>query len=73
MSDLQPDRCDDVTLFAVEIVDQGDVGRAIRIIFDLCNASRNTRFIAFEIDDPVMTLVASAAAPDRDPSVVVAA
>ena len=73
VSDLQTDGSDDVSLLAVEIRDQGDVRRAVRIVFDLRNLARNTGLVALEIDDPVMPLVASAAATDRDTAVAVAA
>ena len=73
MPTFNPTGAMNITLFAVEISDQGNVGRAVRIVFDLRNASRNAGFIAFEIDDAVMALVASAAAADRNASVVIAA
>ena len=70
-SDRQSERCENVTLFAIEIIDQGDVCRAVRVVLKLSDLARNTGFVTLEIDDPVMTLMASAAASDRDPAVVV--
>ncbi len=72
MSDFQSDRCENVTLFAVEISDQSNMRRAIRIVFDLRDLSRNSDLVALEIDDPIMSLMTAAAATNRDTSVVVA-
>ena len=45
-SNRQSDRCDNVTLFAVGILDQRDMGRAVRIVFERSDLSGNSRFIA---------------------------
>ena len=69
---LEAERGDDVTLLAVQINNQGDVRRAVRIVFDLGNTSRDTGLIAFEIDNAVMAFMAPTAAADRYTPVVVA-
>ena len=69
----QSDRGDDVSLFAVKIVDQCNVSRAIRIILKLSDLARNTGFVTLEIDNAVMALMASAAASDCDPAIAVMA
>src|SRR5437868_3248055 len=71
-SNLYPERSNNVSLFAVQIKDQSDMSGTIRIVLDLRNTSRNSRFIPLEIDDPILTLVASATAANGDPSVAVA-
>ena len=63
----------DVTLFAIEIRYQGDVRRAVRIVFDLRNAARDARFIALEIDQAIKPLMTAAAPTDRDSPVAIAA
>jgi hypothetical protein len=68
---FQPNRSDDVSLLAVEIGDQSDVSRAVRIVFDLRNLAGDARLVTLEIDDPVMPFVASAAAANGDPSVAI--
>ena len=72
-ADLETDRSENVSLFAVEVVDQSDMSRAIRIVFKLCDFAGNAGLVTLEIDDPVKTLVASAAAPDRNAAIVVVA
>ena len=54
---LQTDRRQDVTLFAVLILQQSQPGRAQRIIFNRRYVGLDTVFIAFEIDDAVKLLV----------------
>ena len=51
ITDFQALWSDDVTLFTICIVDQSDVGRTVRIVFDRSNAAWNAIFIAFEVDD----------------------
>ena len=64
-------RSQDVTLFTIHIVQQCDVGRAVRIVFDRCDLSRDPILVALEIDDTVVTLVPSALMASGDVSVVV--
>src|SRR5204863_6186334 len=64
---------DDVSLFAVEIGDQSDVRRAIRIIFDLGHTRRNARLVTLEIDDAIEPFVAAASPTNGYTSIVVAA
>src|SRR5699024_12600296 len=59
------------SLFSIHIVQQCDVGRAVRIVFDRCDLSRDPILVALEIDDTVVTLVPSALMASGDASVVV--
>src|SRR4051812_22424612 len=66
-------RGDDVSLLAVNIVQQCDAGRAIGIVLDRINLRGNAILVAAEIDQPITTLVAAAAMPRSDLPLVVAA
>src|SRR5437588_8853682 len=56
-ADFQTYRRDDVTLLAVNVSNECDVRRAIRIVFDLRHASGHAVFVTLEIDYPIETLV----------------
>jgi hypothetical protein len=49
------------------------VCRSVGVVFDLCNTARNAGLVTLKINDPVMPLMAAAAAPDRDPAIIIAA
>ena len=72
-ADLQSHGMQDVALFAIGIVQQGDVGAAIRIVFDGLDLGRHAFLVATEIDGAVLPLVTAAAVPHHDFAVVVAA
>src|SRR6185369_9260825 len=61
LADFQSDRGNDVALLAVDISNQSNARRAIRIVFDLRYTSRHAVLVAFEIDDAIETLVTPAA------------
>ncbi len=63
----------DVATLAVGILDQGDMRAAVRVVLEPLDDTRNAVLVAPEIDDAVALLVTTAAMPDRDAAVVVAA
>jgi hypothetical protein len=69
----QPLRRQDVGLLAIGIVDQGDEGGAVGIVFDPLHRALHVPFPTLEIDDPVELLRAAADPPRGDPAGVVAA
>ena len=63
---------EDVPLLAVLVEDQRDVGRAVRVVFDLLNDARHVELVPLEVDDPVLPLVAPTPASNRHVTVMVA-
>ena len=57
---LQANRLQDVALLAVEIMNQSDAGRAVRIVFDRRNLARYPILLALEVDQAQHLLVAAA-------------
>src|SRR5665647_465916 len=64
---------EDVGLLAVEVVQQRDVRRPVRVVLDRSDLRRHAVLQALEVDDPVAALVAAALVSRRDAAVVVAA
>ena len=64
---------EDVALLAVRVVQQGDAGRAVRVVLDRRDLGRHAVLVALEVDHAVAALVAAALVPGRDAPVVVAA
>jgi len=64
-SDLQSNRLQDVALFAIRIVDEGNARRAVGIILDGRNLARNPELVALEIDQAQLLLVTAAMVTDR--------
>ena len=58
---FKPVGSQDVSLLAVDVVQQGDAGRAIRIVLDRIDLGRDAVLVALEVDQPVPPLVAAAA------------
>src|SRR5246127_702677 len=70
----EPKRCNDVTLFPVKVVQQRDVGGAVRVVFDVCDLRVDTVFVvAAEVDHPVGALVATTPVTGGDAPVGVTA
>ena len=69
----RPVGAEDVALLAVDIVQQGDAGAAVRIVLDRIDLGRHAILVAAEIDQAIHPLVTAAAMPGRDPPLVVAA
>src|SRR6185436_19476342 len=63
---------DDVAFLTVEISDQDDMRRAVRIVFNLGYATGHTFFVALEIHDAIETFMTAATTTHRNASIVVA-
>src|SRR5690606_22383647 len=66
-------RREDVCQLAVRVLDEGDEGRAVRIVLKPFDRPRDIELAPAEIDLAVRLLVAAADVPRRDPAVVVTA
>src|SRR5262249_16112706 len=71
VADTQAERREDVALLAVGVVEQGDPGRAVRVVRDRGDLGRHAVLLALEVDDAVAALVAPAHEAGRDAAVVV--
>ena len=71
-ADLKAVRSNDVTLFAVCIVQKSDVCGTVGIVFNGCNLCGDVVLVAFEVNNTILTLCAAAAMADGDPALVVA-
>src|SRR5205085_5723504 len=72
LADFEAGGRDDVALLAVEVCDERDVRRAVRVVLDLRDATGHARLVALEVNDAVEALVAAAATAHSDVAVVVA-
>lgn len=72
IADVKPVGCDDVAFFAINIVQQGDTSRAVGIVFDRGDLSRDAGFIPTKIDDAIGPLVPATTMTNRNPAVTVA-
>src|SRR5690606_7470019 len=70
---LETLRRDDVALLAVDVVDERDVRRPVRVVFDRGNFAGNAVLVALEIDDAVFAFMPAALVAGRDFALVVAA
>ena len=68
----QPLRRQDVAEIAVCVLDQGDEGGPVGIVFKAQHRRLDIVLQAFEIDDPVPAFVAAAPAPRGDAAVIIA-
>src|SRR4029079_10284009 len=73
VADLQAGGRQDVALLAVGVVQQRDVGGAVRVVLDRRDLGRHAILAALEVDLAVAALGATAAMAGRDASVRVAA
>src|SRR6185295_11130561 len=71
LADFQTRRRDDVALLAVQISNQRDMSRAIRIVFDLRNTSGHAFLVALKVDNSIKALVTAATTPHGNTAVVV--
>ena len=69
----KPDGGQDVALFAVDVMEQGDMRGAVRVVFDAGDLGRDVYLIPPEVDDAEEPLVAAAALPGGHPAEVVSA
>jgi hypothetical protein len=63
IADLEPDWGKNVALLAIAEVEQGNVGRAVGVVFDSCHLGRYIFLIALEVDYAIAPLVAASALP----------
>src|SRR5262249_17358470 len=73
VTSLEPFRGQNVRLLAVLVLDQGDAGRAIRVVLDRLHRRPDVVLPALEVDEAVTLLVAAAAEARADEALVVAA
>ena len=73
LADFETDRRQDISFLAIEIVKKSDKCRSIGIILYSRNFGRDSSLIAFEVDDPILSLCSSASTTHRYVAVVVAA
>src|SRR5262245_55248548 len=71
LPDAQPNRCDDVPLLTINVVQQCDQRRAIRIVLDSRNLSRDAGLVTLEVDDAIKPARSASATPNRYVAVVV--
>src|SRR5215210_917302 len=64
---------EDVALLSIGVHDQGDSGAAVRIVLDLGDLARNPELVPLEVDLAVLLLMAAAAVPRGQVTLVVAA
>ena len=69
---FKPHRRQNVALFPIGVMQQGNPRRAVRVVFNAGHFGRDTGFIPFKIDDPIMPFMAAAAMPDGDAPVCIA-
>src|SRR6185369_8960059 len=69
---LHAQRHDAVAALAVDVIEQRDARRAVRVVFDGRHARRDVLLVAAEVDDAVLALVAAAAVAHGDAPAVVA-
>ena len=63
----------DIGLFPVDVMQQGDAGGAVGIVFDGRHLGLHPQLVALEVDEPVAPFVPPAHVPAGNPAVVVAA
>src|SRR5918995_3570683 len=61
-----------VALLAVDVEEQRDPGRAVRVVLDGRDLGRHAGLVPLEVDEAVEPLIPAAAMPRRDPAAVVA-
>ena len=64
LADLQPERLNDVALFAVRIMNQRDARAAVRVVLDGRDGAGNAVLVALEVDEAQLLLVAAALVAD---------
>ena len=62
-------RRQNVTTLAVRVLNQCDMGTAVRIVLETLNYARNTVLVALEVDNPVTLFVTAALMTNRNATV----
>ena len=65
---LQAERGNDVTSFAVSVFQQGNTGGTVWIVLNRNDLSHRVKLIPFEVDDTITTFVTAATMANRDAS-----
>src|SRR5208337_501446 len=73
VADLEPYRGENVALLTIAIVEQGNMGRAVGVVFDSRYLGRNIFLIALEVYYAIAPLVAASALPCGNSAHIVAA
>src|SRR5258708_7300997 len=68
---LKAQRRENIALLTIQIMQQGDTRRAVRIVLDRRNLRRNTQLVALEIDQTIGTFGATATMANRNFTLVV--
>src|SRR3990170_2402451 len=69
----EPHRGQDVPFFPVCVMQEGDAGRPVRVVFDRGDLGGDVLLVSPEVDHPVFSLVCPPAVPGRDSPLVVPA
>ncbi|OHX18197.1 hypothetical protein BI344_10995 [Chromobacterium sphagni] len=72
-TNLHTARGDDVAALAVGVAQEGDVGSAVRVVFDAFHLSRDAILVATEVDQTVVLLMAATTMTRSDVTIVVTA
>src|SRR5690606_21211859 len=70
---LQAPRVQNVPLLPVDVVDQRDIRRPVRVVLDLGDPAGDPELVALEVDDTVEPLGTAPTTASRDPPMVVSA
>jgi len=73
IADLEAVRCDNVLLLAVSIEQQGDISRAVGIVFERADGSLDSILVAMEVNQPEQAFGAAAAETAGDTTSVISA
>ena len=65
-------RCQNVTALTVSVLNQGDVCTTVRIVLKPLYNTRNSVFVALEVNQAIVLLVTAALMTNRDTAVVIA-
>jgi hypothetical protein len=58
----------DVSFVSVHVMEQGDSGGPVRVVFNACDPSRNIQLVPFEINETIASLVTSSAVSTGNPA-----
>ena len=62
-----------ISFLAIDIHQQGNVGRTVRVVLNGLDPGQDIDLVALEIDDPILALVSAADMTGGDPAIVVSA
>ena len=73
LPDGEPLRSEDITLFTILVVEQGDSTGPVGIVFDGGDLRWHTHLLPLEVDQPVLRLMPTSAMTAGDPTLVITA